>query len=184
MLGAGQGTVASVKPDLSVLTPGRWRIDQSRSRVGFEARHLLISRVSGCFERFSGTVTVGDDPLASSVAAEVDLSSVRTGNRAQDERLLSAEFFTADLDPAMHFTSTLVKVVGDGFAVIGDLALNGATHPVTFALDSHGAALRARADINRKHWGLIWNRTLEAGGLLVGNKVRLSLDLMLVESQT
>lgn len=177
--------------DLTQLTPGVWNVDPSHSRVGFVARHLMIAKVRGQFRDFSGTITVTDDPLESSVAASVDLSSVDTGDAGRDEHLRSADFFTVDHHPQMTFASTGLKPDGDDYLLFGDLTINGVTHQVEFSLEFDGVApdpwggtrvaFTAEADVNRKDWGIEWNATLETGGVVVGDKVKIQLDVEAVK---
>jgi polyisoprenoid-binding protein YceI len=177
--------------DLSNLTPGVWNVDPSHSQVGFVARHLMIAKVRGQFRTFSGTITVDDRPLESKVEATVDLSSVDTGDAGRDEHLRSADFFTVDQHPQMSFVSTGVKEDGDDYLLFGDLTINGVSRQVEFALEFDGvsqdpwggtrAGFTATADVNRKDWGLEWNTTLETGGVLVGDKVKIQLDIEAVK---
>jgi polyisoprenoid-binding protein YceI len=173
--------------NLSDLTPGTWQVDASHSTVGFVARHLMITKVRGRFTDFSGTMEIAADPLQSSLVASVDLASVDTGDAGRDEHLRSADFFAAEDASRMTFVSTGVKEKGDHYALLGDLTIGGATHPVEFALEFDGvttdpwnntkAGFSATTDINRKDWGLTWNVALETGGVLVGDKIRIELDI-------
>src|SRR5689334_21152571 len=105
--------------DLSTLTPGTWTVDTSHSTVGFTARHLMISKVRGRFGAFSGTITVDSDPLHSSVEAEVDLTSVSTGDDGRDAHLRSGDFLDVEHHPPMRFVSTGVKEKDDEYALLG-----------------------------------------------------------------
>lgn len=178
--------------DLSHLTPGVWNVDSTHSRVGFVARHLMIAKVRGQFRDFSGTITVGADPLESTVEATVDLASVDTGDAGRDEHLRSADFFTVDDHPQMTFVSTGVKEDGDDYLLFGDLTINGVSRQVEFALEFDGVAqdpwggtrvaFTAEAEVSRKDWGLEWNATLETGGVVVGDKVKIQLDVEAVKA--
>ena len=177
--------------DLTQLTPGVWNVDPSHSRVGFVARHLMIAKVRGQFRDFSGTITVAGDPLESSVSASVDLSSVDTGDAGRDEHLRSADFFTVEHHPQMTFASTGLKEDGDDYLLFGDLTINGVTRQVEFSLEFDGVAqdpwggtrvaFTAEADVNRKDWGIEWNAALETGGVVVGDKVKIQLDVEAVK---
>lgn len=177
--------------DLSQLTPGVWNVDPSHSQVGFVARHMMIAKVRGRFATFSGAVTVAPNPLESTVEATVDLASVDTGDAGRDEHLRSADFFTVDAHPQMTFASTGVKEDGDDYLLFGDLTINGVSRQVEFELEFDGvnqdpwggtrAGFTATTEINRKDWGIEWNATLETGGVLVGDKVKIQLDIEVVK---
>lgn len=173
--------------NLSDLTPGTWTVDPAHSSVGFVARHLMITKVRGRFTDFSGRIEIPANPLEATLVATVNLASVDTGDAARDEHLRSADFFKVEESGEMLFVSTGVKEKGDHFALLGDLTIAGLTHPVEFDLEFEGvstdpwgntkAGFTAVTEINRKQWGLEWNVTLDAGGVLVGEKVKIELDI-------
>ena len=177
---------------LTDLTPGVWNVDTSHSVVGFSARHLMISKVRGRFTDFSGTVTIAEDPLQSTVEANVDLSSVTTGDDQRDAHLKSADFFDIENHPHMTFTSTSLKADGEDFVMTGDLTVAGTTRTVDFELEFDGvekdpwggtrAGFTASTEISRKDWEMTWNVALETGGVLVGDKVKIELDIELVKA--
>jgi polyisoprenoid-binding protein YceI len=172
------------------LTPGTYNIDPAHSTVGFVARHLMITKVRGRFTTFTGTITIADDRLSSSVNASVDLSSVSTGDDQRDGHLKSGDFFDIEKAPTMDFVSTGIKSDGDGFELAGDLTIRGVTKPVSFELEFEGmqgdpwggkrAGFTASADVNRKDWGLDFNIPLDGGGFVVGDKVKIELDVQAV----
>jgi polyisoprenoid-binding protein YceI len=176
---------------LDQLTPGTWTIDPSHSSVGFVARHLMVTKVRGRFASFSGTATIADDPLQSSVEASVDLASVTTGDDGRDGHLKSGDFFDVEQFPTMSFRSTGIEADGGDYLLRGDLTIKGVTKPVTFELEFDGAGtdpwgnlkagFTAETEINRKDWGLEWNVALEAGGVLVSEKVKIQLDIQLAK---
>ena len=173
---------------LANLTPGTWAVDPAHSDVAFVARHLMVTKVRGRFTDVSGTVTVADDFAASTVSAAAAVASVDTGNADRDAHLRSADFFDAETYPEITFVSTAVTPD----SLTGDLTIKGVTKPVTFDLDFGGvatdpwgntkAAFEARTDVSRKDWGLTWNAALEGGGVLVSDKVTISLDIQLVKA--
>ena len=180
---------------LSTLTPGVWNVDPSHSTVGFTARHLMVTKVRGRFTCFSGALAIAEEPLASSVTATVEMASVSTGDDGRDGHLKSADFFAVEQFPTMSFTSTSLERDGDDddeFLLHGDLTIKGVTKPVTFELEFEGVAtdpwgntkagFTAEAEINRKEWGLEWNVALEAGGVLVSEKIKLQLDIQAVKA--
>ncbi len=176
--------MASIKD----LPAGTWNVDASHSELGFTARHLMVTKVRGQFKEFEGTVVVGDDVTDSKVTAVAQIGSVDTGSADRDAHVKSADFFDADNNPTMTFTST--EVTED--ALKGDLTIKGVTKPVVFDLDFGGlatdpwgnakAGFEATTEINRKDWGLEWNVALEGGGVLVSEKIKVNLDIQLVKA--
>ncbi len=168
------------------LPTGTWNIDPSHSAVEFSVRHL-VGKVRGQFKSFSGTINVGEDPLAASVEASIDLASVDTGDEKRDAHLRSPEFFDVENNPFMTFRSTEVRPSGDGYTVVGELSLKGVTRTVELDLEFNGispdpwgglrAGYTATAELSRKDFGLEWNMALEAGGFMVGDKVKVTLEI-------
>jgi polyisoprenoid-binding protein YceI len=177
---------------LADLTPGIWNIDPAHTAVGFVARHLMITKVRGRFTKFSGVITVAEDPLQSTVETEVDLSSIATGDEQRDAHLRSPDFFDVEKYPTMTFTSTSIKPHRDDYIMTGDLTVAGKTRSVDFDLTFEGvekdpwggtrAGFSAAADVNRKDWELTWNVALETGGLVVGDKVKIELEVQAVKA--
>jgi len=175
------------------LTPGTWTIDEAHTSVGFTARHLMITKVRGQFEKVSGEVHVAEDRLASTVEVTIDLASVDTGDSGRDEHLRSPDFLDVENNPTMTYRSTSVRRDGDDFVLVGDLTIKGVTRPVELALEFDGtspdpwggvrAGFTADGEINRKDWGLTWNVALESGGVLVSDKVKLNLEVQLVRAE-
>ncbi|MRG58457.1 polyisoprenoid-binding protein [Agromyces sp. CFH 90414] len=166
---------------------GTWTIDPSHSEVGFQIRHLMISKVKGKFERFTATFTTAENPLESSVTASAEVASVNTNEPNRDGHLRTGDFFDAETYPTIDFVSTGVRVEGGDFKVDGDLTIRGITRPVTFDFEFGGfggdpygnykGGATAKAEINREDFGLTWNSTLETGGVLLGDKVTITLEL-------
>ncbi len=177
---------------LSDLTPGVWNVDSAHSTIGFVARHLMISKVRGRFGTFSGTLTIADDPLASKVEATVDIASVSTGDDTRDAHLKSPDFFNVENFPTMTLVSTGIDKDGGDYALHTDLTIAGVTKSVDFELEFEGvspdpwggtrAGFSAEAEVNRKDWGLEWNMALEAGGFVVGDKVKIQLEIQAVKA--
>ena len=179
--------------DTSALT-GTYTIDPSHSRLGFVVRHAMVTKVRGSFADFEGSVTVdGANPAGSSVNVSAAMASVSTGDEGRDGHLRSPEFFDVEANPTMTFSSNTIEPAGgDDYKVTGDLTIAGVTRPVTIDLEFTGAAkdpfgndrigFEGRAEINRKDWGLEWNAALETGGILVGEKVKLELDISAVKA--
>jgi polyisoprenoid-binding protein YceI len=172
---------------LDGLVPGVWTVDTSHSEVGFTARHLMVSKVRGRFTDYTATITIAPNVLDSTVQAVVQLDSVDTRDEKRDGHLKSADFFHVENHPTMTFTSTGIREHGSDFYLDGDLTIRGITRPVTFDLEFNGvvagpwggksAGFSAETEINRKDWGLEWNVALESGGVLVSDKIKISLEI-------
>jgi polyisoprenoid-binding protein YceI len=164
-------------------------IDTTHSSVGFVVRHMVVSKVRGTFGAFKGTIAY--DPARierSTVEVEIDVNSIDTREPKRDAHLRSADFFDVEKFPTMTFHSTSVaRTSDDTLNVTGDLTLHGVTKPVTLVVDELGGgkdpwgndrlAWSARVSLNRKEWGLNWNQVLEAGGLLVSEKIDIELEI-------
>ena len=168
---------------------GTWAIDPVHSEVSFVVRHMMVSKVRGRFDTFEGTIVTGEDPLASSVTASVDLSSISTGQEQRDAHIRSADFFEVEKYPTMTFASTGVRARGDGYLLDGDLTLKGVTRPVTFNLEVSGfgpdayggtrAGFSATTEINRHDYGVSFNGPIPGvpGGVTVSDKVTITLEI-------
>jgi polyisoprenoid-binding protein YceI len=177
---------------LDQLTAGTWNIDQSHSSVAFIARHLMVTKVRGRFDNFEGTVTIGDDKLASAVSATVQTGSFSTGDADRDGHVKSGDFLDVENFPTMSFVSTSVSNDGSDYSLVGDLTIKGITKPVTFELEYDGvsadpwggtrAGFSAETEINRKDFGIEWNAVLETGGVMLGEKVKIVLDIQTVRA--
>lgn len=174
---------------------GEWKIDPAHSEVSFTVRHLMLSKVRGRFTDFNGSFTIGADPLQSRVDAIVNLASIETGNKDRDAHIRSADFFDVDNHPELSYRSTGVRVDGDGFIVDGELSLHGVTKQVPLQLEINGyqastpfgdtrAGFSATAEINRDDFGISFNSPLEGGGLALGRKVQISLEIQAVLQQS
>jgi polyisoprenoid-binding protein YceI len=175
-------------PQTQALPPtGTWALDTTHTDVSFTARHLMVTKVRGRFGVCGGTVTIAENPLDSSVEATIDVASVNSGEAGRDEHLLSPDFFDVEHYPTITFRSTKVVAAADGaYKLTGELTIKDVTRPVTLDLEYLGtidspfgdtrAGFSASTEINRKDWGLNWNMALEAGGVVVGEKVKLNID--------
>lgn len=178
--------------DLSKLTPGTWNVDAVHSNVAFTVRHLVVAKTRGRFGTFSGVITIADDPLQSKVEATVETASIDTGDEGRDNHLRTGDFFEAETHPTMTFVSTSITPDGDDYELAGDLTIKGVSKPVTWELEFNGivtdpwgntrAGFSAETEVNRKDWGLDYNAVLEAGGVLIGEKVKLSLEIEAVKA--
>lgn len=173
--------------DIPGYKPGTYVLDPAHSEVGFEVRHMMISKVRGVFGVKSATIVAPENPFEASVTATVDASSLNTGDEGRDGHLRSADFFDVETYPSIDFASTGVRIEGGDFFVDGDLTIHGVTKPVTFEVEFGGfgtdpwgnykAGATAKTVINREDFGLTWNAALETGGVLVGKDVTIELDL-------
>jgi polyisoprenoid-binding protein YceI len=170
-----------------------WTIDPDHSNIGFKVRHLMVSNVKGSFEKHSGTVEINDkDITKSKVEVSIDTNSITTNVKKRDEHLRSADFFDVVKFPTMTFVSKKVSQAGKNkLKVTGDLTLHGVTKEVVLDVegpsaeskDPWGAIRRgatATTKINRKDFGLIWNKALETGGVAVGEEITITLEIEMI----
>lgn len=164
-----------------------WELDASHSVLGFSVKHMMISNVHGRFDKATGTLELDDkDVTKSSVKIEIEVGSVNTNEAKRDGHLKSPDFFEADKFPKMTFKSKSITKAGNNFKVVGDLTIKNVTKEVTLdvelsaeAKDPWGNVKRGvtvSGKLNREDFGLTWNKALEAGGVLVGKDVSLTLD--------
>ncbi|UOT04429.1 YceI family protein [Rhodococcus opacus] len=168
------------------LTAGTWAIDTVHSTVGFSVRHLMVSKVRGTFNDFTGAITVAEDGTAA-VTAEIQVASIDTKNTDRDAHIKSADFFDAEQYPTATFTSTAVRANGDDYVVDGEFTLHGVTRPVELALEFNGvnpgmgngpvAGFEATTVLNRKDFGITIDMPLEGGGAVVGDKITITLEI-------
>ena len=166
---------------------GTWVIDPTHTAVGFSARHLVAAKVRGSFKTFSGQITIGESPEASSVAVSIDAASIDTGVADRDNHLRSPDFLDVENFATVEFASTAVRDVTGGYEVDGTLTIRDTSQPVTLAMSYLGvmadpwgnnkAMFSAETEIDREAFGLVWNAPLEAGGFLVGKKVTIEIEV-------
>jgi polyisoprenoid-binding protein YceI len=167
---------------------GTWTIDEAHSTVGFAVKHAVVATTRGKFTKYSGSATIdAANPENSTLSVEIDAASVDTGNEQRDGHLKSADFWNAEANPKITFKSTSVKVDGDNVITTGDLTIGDKTAPVDVTWEFGGiakdpwgntkAGFEGSATINRKDWGISYNAALETGGFLIGEKVKLVLEI-------
>jgi polyisoprenoid-binding protein YceI len=172
---------------LQIPVAGTYQLDAAHKRVGFVARHLMVSKVRGQFAEATATITVGEDPLQSSVTASITTASVETGQVDRDNHLRSGDFFEAEKYPTMEFRSTGIKShAGAEFVLEGELTIKDVTKPVELTVEFEGATVNpygkavfgfsASTEVNREDWGLTWNMALESGGVMVGKKIKIEIE--------
>ena len=169
-----------------------WKIDPAHSQVTFSVRHMMISNVSGRFEKFTGMVDFNEKDVArSSVEVQIDPSTINTREPQRDAHLKSPDFLNIEKFPSITFKSKKIELVDSNHGrVIGDLTIRDITHEVVLDVEYAGTAkspygtvnagFSASTKINRKEWNLTWNVALETGGVLVGDEIKVNIELEIV----
>ena len=166
---------------------GTWDIDAAHSTVGFSVRHMMVSKVRGYFRSFSGEIVTAEDPTQSTVTATIDMDSIDTRQEQRDAHIRSADFFDVGNYTEMTFRSTGVRTDGADWHVDGELTLKGITKPVELELELNGfgpdayggfrAGFSAKTDISRKEFGVDIDMPMDGGGVVVGDKVTVELEI-------
>jgi polyisoprenoid-binding protein YceI len=176
------------------MTTNKWNLDTAHSGINFSIRHLVVAKVRGRFAAYSGTLELdGEDLTRSRVEATIESASIDTGVAQRDDHLRSADFFDAAKYPELRFRSKLiVKLAGDQYRVTGDLTIRDVTREIALEVEYGGlakdpwgnerVAFTAKTAIDRKDFGLSWNQALEAGGVLVGERVDIELEVQAVKA--
>ena len=167
----------------------KYTVDVAHSSIGFQAKHMMISKVKGHFDRFSADLDITPEDLTGGqISFEVELASVNTNNEDRDNHLRSADFFDVENNPKMTFVATTIeKTDDDEYKITGDLTIGSKTNPATFNAEYNGqgtnpwgvevVAFEADGKINRKDFGLSWNTALETGGVLVGEEIKIHIEI-------
>lgn len=176
-------------------TKTKWIIDPAHSEVGFKVKHLMITNIKGGFTEYDASIyTTGEDFLSSEVDFWINAASITTGNPDRDNHLRSADFLDVENHPQIQFTGNTYEAVdNDGsYALYGDLTIKGITKRIKLDIEFGGvmkdpwgnqkAGVTVNGKVNRKEWGLNWNAALEAGGVLVGDEIRIECDFQLLKS--
>ena len=166
---------------------GTWDIDATHSTVGFSVRHMMVSKVRGYFREFSGEIVTAEDPTQSGVTASIEMNSIDTRQEQRDAHIRSADFFDAQNHPQMTFRSTAVRTDGADWQVEGELTIKGITRTVVLDLELNGfgpdayggtrAGFSARTEINRNDFGVDIKMPMDGGGVVVGDKVKIQLEI-------
>jgi len=166
---------------------GTWDIDAAHSHVGFVARHLMVSKVRGSFTKLEGEIITAENPLESSATATIQTDSLSTGNETRDGDVKGENFLDVANHPTMTYRSTGIRAEGDGYVVDGELTIKGITHPVELAVEVNGfgpdpyggtrAGLSATGEINRNDYGITANLVLPTGGVMVSEKIQLTIEI-------
>lgn len=186
-------TTSTTIPTLTQLT-GSYTIDPAHSRIGFVARHAMVTRVRGAFNEFEGTAVLDGDNLANSTATvTIKAASIDTRNAQRDEHLRANDFLAMDSYPEITFVSTAVRQTGDtNFELTGDLTIKGVTNSVTIPVTYEGAVtdpfgnlrvgFEGSVTINRKDYGVTWNAALEGGGVLISDRIVLEFEVSAIKN--
>lgn len=176
---------------LATLPAGTYTIDASHSRVGFSARHAMVTKVRGSFNDYSGSAVVADG--AASINIEISAASIDTRSADRDGHLQSPDFFDVANFPKITFKSTSVKDGGAGVVVDGELTIKDVTKPLTIEFEYTGTAkdpfgndrfgFEGESEINRKDFGLTWNAALETGGILVSENIKLEFEISTIATK-
>jgi polyisoprenoid-binding protein YceI len=166
---------------------GTWDVDTAHSTVGFSVRHMMVSKVRGYFRTFSAEIVTAEDPAASTVTATIDLDSIDTRQEQRDAHIRSADFFDVGNHTVMTFRSTSVANHGEDWKVEGDLTIKGITKPVVLKLELNGfgpdayggtrAGFSGATEISRKEFGVDIDMPMDGGGVVVGDKISIELEI-------
>ncbi|KAB8190230.1 polyisoprenoid-binding protein [Nonomuraea phyllanthi] len=172
---------------LTVPAAGTYNLDAAHTRIGFVTKHMMVSKVRGHFDSFSGSVTIAENPLESTAELTIQTASITTGVADRDGHLRSDDFLSVEKFPEITFRNgRVVSHSGDEFTVVGDLTIRDVTRPVELTVEYGGAGttpwggtvwgFSITAEFDREDFGLTWNQALETGGVLVGKKVKIEIE--------
>ena len=175
---------------VTVPAPGAWVVDPGHAEVAFVGRHLMLTKARGRFTGVDATIRIADDPNDTEITAVIDMASVNSGDATRDDHLRSGDFFDVERHPQAVFRSTRIDWNGAAGTMVGDLTIKDVTRQVELTVDYLGhardpwdndrAVFEAHGEVDRRDWDLTWNMTLDTGGLLVSNAIRLELQVELV----
>lgn len=172
---------------------GTWEIDPGHTRIGFSARHAMVTKVRGAFNDVTGRLVIDEaDPASATATVRVAMASIDTRNQQRDDHLRSADFFDVETYPEMTFTSTRIEEIDENaYVVTGDLTIRDTTQSISVPLQLIGvdtdpfgnvrAGLEGSRRIDRRDYGISWNSPLDSGGLLVGDRIQLEFELSLIK---
>lgn len=182
------GLMAAIAVTMQAQAADVYDIDASHTHIGFSVRHMVVSSTKGAFNTFSGSFEVdGADATTLKASAKIDTKSIDTKNKDRDDHLRGADFFDAEKFPEITFATTKVEKSGDGYILHGDLTMKGVTKAIALPIEVSGPVknpwgktvmgFEGTAKINRKDWGLSWNKVLDNGGVAVGDEVKLEISV-------
>ena len=172
---------------VDIPTAGTFELDPTHLRVGFHARHLMVSKVRGSFGEASGTIVIAEDPAESTVNVSIQAASITTGVEQRDGHLRSGDFLDAEKYPTLEFRTTGLKLhAGDKFTLDGELTIKDVTRPVELDVEFEGVAqspygqevigFTANTEIDREEFGITWNQAIEGGGVLISKKIKIEIE--------
>ena len=182
-----QASELRVVDGVTLPAAGTYVLDPSHTRIGFVARHLMVTKVRGSFHEFEGSITIGEDAASSTAQATIQTASIDTGTPDRDKHLVSGDFLEVEKFPTITFANAkVVSQKNTDFTVTGDLTIKGVTREVTLDVELDGVAkdpwgneklaVTAKTEIDREDFGITWNVALESGGVLVSKKVTLEIE--------
>jgi polyisoprenoid-binding protein YceI len=185
--------VAAVSYSAEALAADKYALDHAHTTVGFSVKHMVITNVKGTFGEFDGTIEFDENDLTKTTASgTIKVASIDTGNEKRDGHLKSGDFFDAEKYPEITFASKKVEKGKDGYVMIGDMTIRGVTKEIEVPFELVGKitdpmgktriGLRATAEINRQDFGVSWSKTLDGGGLVVGDNVKIELDVEAIKA--
>lgn len=188
------GGLAAIVPSLSWAEASRWNVDPDHSIIEFRVAHMVVSKTAGRFMDYSGFVEMDPDAkMFKTIEATINTASVNTNQEKRDAHLRNADFFDVEKFPAMTYKMKSYKKHGDGYTAVGDLTLRGVTKEITLIGSFNGitkdpwgnmrAGFNAEGKVNRKDFGMVWNKTLDSGGLVVGDDVHIRLDIECIQAK-
>lgn len=182
-------TTTTTRPEIDA---GVWTLDEAHTKIGFVARHLMVSKVRGHFEEFDGTIEIAEELTDSKIEVKLDAASINTGTADRDNHLRSGDFLDVEKYPELTFVSTDISQGGDGWKIEGELTVRDVTRPITLDAVYEGSVtdpwgkervgFAASATLVREDWDLNWNVPLEGGGWLVSKEVELEMEGQLVQT--
>lgn len=174
------------------LIPGTWSLDANHSELGFTVRHMMVSKIRGRFRAFGGTATITPDLVGSAVDVTIDATTYESGNEDRDQAVRGSEYLDVKTYPEYRFTSTDWRANGERYVLTGDLTIRDVTRPVELQFEYSGGAkdpfgndrigFSAVGEINRKDFGIVTELPMDGGGVVVGEKVKIELDVEFVRN--
>lgn len=171
---------------------GIWALDKAHTKIGFTAKHLMVTKVRGHFEDFDAAIEIAEDLTESRIEVDLDAASITTGAGDRDDHLRSGDFLDVVNHPKLRFVSTDIAREGEDWKLTGDLTIRDVTRPITLDVTYEGSAVdpwgndhvgfTASTKLNREDWGLTWNAALEGGGWLVSKDVTLEIEGQLIRA--
>lgn len=189
----GMSMLAGLVMVSPVVRAATYDLDASHTTVGFGVRHMVVTTVHGKFNEFKGSLEVSEAGAIEKVSATITAGSVDTDNADRDKHLRSPDFFDAEKFPSLTFESKKVEKSGEAYNVTGDLTIRGVTKEITLPLTLSGpitdpwgnvrVGVEGQTKINRKDYGLVWNKTLDGGGLVVGDEVTINISAEAIQKK-